>query len=72
MNNLNYIVKLTPMRKPNRFGACFITYIATIIRAYNKEIKISPIDTFYKETLLCLILNKFINEYNNKFIENNL
>ena len=69
---MNYIVNLKPMSKPNRFGSCYITYIAQIIRACNKQIKINPINGYYKDKLLCLIIIKFITEYNNKFIKNNL
>ena len=52
------------MPSPNRVGSSIWKYIGILIRAHKKEILIKNIYCKYSNTLLCSILNQYINDYN--------
>ena len=59
--------KLTWMRgmgSPNRVGSNLWRYTGILIRAYNRKILCRKIFCKYRDTLLCSVLNKYIDLYN--------
>ena len=58
------IVWMRGMPSPNRLGSSIWRYIGILIRAHKRQILIKKIFCKYSNSLLCSILNQYINEYN--------
>ena len=58
------IVWMRGMPSPNRVGSSIWRYICILIRAHKRQILIKNIYCKYSNTLLCSIINQYINDYN--------
>lgn len=62
------IVWMRGMPSPNRVGSSIWKYIGILIRAHKRKFLIKKIYCKYSNTLLCSILNQYINDYNKSVI----
>ena len=68
---MNYkITCMSGMPSPNRLGSSLWRYTGTLIRAHNRKILCKKIYCKYTNTLLCSIINKYIDIYNKSICEN--